>query len=181
MNEDALVRDMWKNAYAYGRSTARKAHPSCTADADDLAQEAFLRLIVVARKADESRPEREQYGYFHESMRWAAWDASKRYTHGSTRHSVHVGKPHLENEEGHVRDWIEERVIDTSPPHSALVEQALDRHKSESRPSLTAREELVLAQDRDGASGREIADRLGMSEAAISIEKNKLRSVGIKI
>lgn len=137
---------------------ARRLH--CRDDhlIDDVLQQVFLKLYLRAEQFD---PHRSFWGWLYRIARNEYVDALRRRKLTDSSTGPLIGP------EGEPENWLQ--AVSREPrPDEILLEQERQQALENAIASLPARQRAIVQWKREGMSGKDIANRLGVSQAYVS-------------
>jgi RNA polymerase sigma-70 factor (ECF subfamily) len=127
--------------------------------ADDVVQEVFLKLYLRAEQFD---PRRSFWGWLYRIAHNGYIDALRRLRPGD------VGIGQAGQSEAEADQWLNRMVSQAGSAEAALVDQEAQQKLKETLATLPKLQRDIVELKMEGVKGKEIAVRLGISQAYVS-------------
>lgn len=127
--------------------------------AEDVVQQVLIKLFLRAGQYD---PRRSFWGWLYRIARNEHIDMLRRL------HPGDVGRGQAGRADDDMEQWLEQLVADGPGPVGAVVEAEQARLLERAIEALPALQRSVVRLKREGVKGKEVAARLGISQAYVS-------------
>ncbi len=127
--------------------------------AEDVVQQVLIKLYLRAGQFD---PKRSFWGWLYRIARNEYIDALRRMRPGD------VGLGQAGQPEDEAEEWLEKTAANTNTPVDLAVEEERREQLEEAIASLPSLQRTIVQLKRQGTKGKEIASKLGISQAYVS-------------
>src|SRR5262249_15428801 len=127
--------------------------------AEDVAQQVLIKIYLRAQQYD---PKRSFWGWLYRVARNEYIDALRRLNPGD------LGFGQAEITEADWEKWLGNKALDDNPPDAAAMEREMRQQVDKAIAGLPSLQRAIVRLKRDGASGKDIASQLGISQAYVS-------------
>lgn len=141
------------------RFLLQRAHCRDVDLADDVVQQVLIKLYLRAEQFD---PRRSFWGWLYRIARNEYIDTLRRLRPGD----VGVGQMGQGDEE--LERWLDSLARDTGTPESEAIEQERRKLLDKAIEALPNLQRTIVRLKAEGIKGKEIAQRLGISQAYVS-------------
>lgn len=127
--------------------------------AEDVVQQVLIKVYLRAEQFD---PRRSFWGWLYRIARNEYIDALRRLRPGD------IGLGQAGKLEDEAEQWLDRRIATADTPESAALEQERRQEFDKAIAALPGLQRTIVQLKREGVKGKDIATRLGISQAYVS-------------